>query len=70
MAVTDITKRSSKMPPNSAILYPRAQPDPDAPRFMGITRITQAGMFWITAWERTVNGRVVLELKFTPKDGR
>ena len=70
MALIDITERSSKMPPNAAILYPRAQPDPDSPRFMGITRITQAGTFWVTGWERIVNGKVVLELKFARKEDR
>lgn len=70
VALTDITDRSSKMPPNTAILYPRAQPDSDSPRFMGITRITQAGMFWVAGWERTVNGKTVLELKFSLKESR
>ena len=56
------------MPPNAAILYQRAQPDSNSPRFMGITRITQGGMFWVSASERTVNGKTVLELKFIPKD--
>jgi hypothetical protein len=58
------------MPPNAAILYPRAQPDSDSPHFMGIIRITQGGMFWVTGWERIVNGKLVIELKFTPKDSR
>jgi len=70
VALTDITERSSKMPPNAAILYPRAQPDSDSPHFMGIIRITQGGMFWVTGWERIVNGKLVIELKFTPKDSR
>jgi hypothetical protein len=70
VALTDITDRSSKMPPNAAILYPRTQPDSNSPRFMGITRITQGGVFWVTGWERIVNGKTVLELKFTLKESR
>ena len=70
MALTDITERSSKMPPNAVILYPRAQPNSDSPCFKGITRITQGGMFWVTGWERIVNGKVVLELKFDRKEDR
>jgi hypothetical protein len=68
VGLTDITERSSKMPPNAAILYPQAQPDSDSPRFMGINRITQGGMFWVTGWERTVNGKVVIELRFNLKE--
>ena len=58
------------MPPNTAILYPRTQSDPDSARFTGITRITQGGMFWVTGWQRIVNGKVVLELKFDRKEDR
>jgi hypothetical protein len=57
MALTDITGRSSKMSPNAAILCPRTQSDPDSPQFIGITRITQGGMFWVSAWNEPSTAR-------------
>jgi hypothetical protein len=71
VALTDITERSSKMPPNSGILYPAKQlPDCDSPAHRGIVRITQPGLFWASAWTRIVNGKIVIELKFDRKDDR
>jgi hypothetical protein len=60
------------MPPDAAILYPRKTPqaDSDSPKYFGVTRITESGTFWISAWERIVNGKVVLELKLNRKDSK
>jgi hypothetical protein len=67
--IKDITACSSQMPPDSGILYP-AKPDPswDSPEYRGIIRISEPGFYWVSAWTRTVNGRVVVELKFNRKE--
>jgi hypothetical protein len=67
MALTDITGRSSKMSPNAAILCPRTQSDPDSPQFIGHPDHTRRDVLGVSL-ERTVNGKTVLELKFTPKE--
>jgi hypothetical protein len=67
-ALKDITTESSRMPPNSGILYAAKQsPDWDSPAHRGIVRITQPGLFWVSAWTRVVNGKEVIELRFKEK---
>jgi hypothetical protein len=59
----DITVRSSQMPPDSAILYPRNPGEGDAAHYIGVAKITRPGKFWVSAWYRTVNGKTVVELR-------
>jgi hypothetical protein len=67
--IRDITARSGRMPPNSGILYPiKPGPLEDSPEYRGIIRISEPGFYWVSAWTRTVNGRVVVELKFNRKE--
>jgi hypothetical protein len=71
VALTDITERSSKMPVDAGILYPvRPAPNWDSPAYRGLVRIDEAGLFWVSAWNRIVNGKLVLELKFDRKEDR
>jgi hypothetical protein len=70
--LVDITDRSSRMARNAAILYPNPPPRSgvDQPHYRGMLRLLHdGGMFWVSAWFRTVNGKTVLELRLTPKDG-
>jgi hypothetical protein len=67
----DITPQSSQMPPNSGILYPtKPQSDWDSPNYRGVIRINEPGFYWVSAWTLIVNGKVVLELKFTQKENK
>ena len=64
----DITAQTSKMPPNFGILYPPRDPaGSDPPAFQGVLRARDAGLYWVAARLRSVNGKLVLELQFRPK---
>jgi hypothetical protein len=64
----DITERASKLKPGEAVLYKNAHPTgDDPPEYLAVARINQPGLFWVLAWPREVNGRVVIELRWTPK---
>jgi hypothetical protein len=67
----DVTDRASKMSRNSAILYGNAPPrsGADWPHFRGLLRLLHDGrMFWVGLWPRTVKGKLVYEIRLTPKD--
>jgi hypothetical protein len=69
--LVDVTERASKMPRNSALLY--ANPPPrngaDWPHYRGLLRLLHDGrMFWVGLWPRIVNGKLVFEIRLTPKD--
>jgi hypothetical protein len=60
------------MAPDSAILYdppPAVPPIPDADSrdYIGVIRVTQAGLYWARVWRRIVKGRPVIELVLTQK---
>jgi hypothetical protein len=63
--LVDITARSSQMPPDSGILYPSSETRPS--KCVGVIRITQSRLYWVTVQTRTVHHKVVLELRCTPK---
>jgi hypothetical protein len=64
----DIAAQASNMPPNFGILYPPRDPaGSDPPAFQGMLRARDAGLYWVAARLRSVNGRLVLELQFRPK---
>jgi hypothetical protein len=68
----DKTKEAGQMAPGSAILYdvpPAVPPIPgaDSHDYIGVIRVTQAGLYWARAWRRTVKGRPVIELVLTQK---
>jgi hypothetical protein len=52
-----------KMPRNTAILYLQ---DGDVP-FKGMTKLENGDIYWIEAWVKEVNKKMVLELKLNPK---
>jgi hypothetical protein len=68
--LVDVTERTGKMPRNSALLY--ANPPPrsgaDWPHYRGILRLLHDGrMFWVGLWPWIVNGKLVYEIRLTPK---
>jgi hypothetical protein len=67
----DITAIASRMPRNSALLYPNPPPrnGADWPHYRGLLRLLHDGrLFWVGLWPRTVNGKLVYEIRLTPKD--
>jgi hypothetical protein len=70
-SIVDVTERTSKMPRNSALLYhnPSPRSGADWPHYRGLLRLLHDGkMFWVGLWPRTVNGKLVYEIRLTPKD--
>jgi hypothetical protein len=67
----DVTALASKMPRNATILYANPPPrsEADWPHFRGLMRLLHDGkMFWVGLWPRTVKGKLVYEIRLTPKD--
>jgi hypothetical protein len=60
----DITAKSSKMPRNTAILYPKKAGQPEsAGHYRGFQKFESGACFWVKAWVRTVNGVRVIEIE-------
>jgi hypothetical protein len=69
--LVDITALASKTPRNTSILYvnPAPRSGADWPHYRGLIRLLHDGkMFWVGLWPRTVNGKLVYEIRLTPKD--
>jgi hypothetical protein len=69
-ALVDVTEKPAKMPRNSALLYPNQAPrsGADWAHFRGVLRMLDGRLYWAGIWERTCNGRVVLELRLQLKE--
>jgi len=68
--LVDVTGKSSKMPRNSALLFPNQAPrsGADWAHYRGILRTLDGRLYWAAIWQRTCNGRVVLELRLELKE--
>jgi hypothetical protein len=60
---------AGNMPPNSGILYAPATPQSgdDPASYIGVIRVTEAGLYWVRIWPRKLHDKIVVELKLTPK---
>jgi hypothetical protein len=64
----DITHKPSQMPPESGILYRnRVSSGNDSSTYIGVIRVREPGYYWVELWQRTVWGKLVIELRFSPK---
>jgi hypothetical protein len=66
----DITGKSSRMPRNSALLFPNKAPrsGADWAHYRGVLRLLDGRFFWAGIWPRICNGRPVLELRLELKE--
>jgi hypothetical protein len=69
-ALVDVTEKSMRMPRNSALLFLNQVPrsGADWARYRGVLRMLDGRLYWAGIWERTCNGRLVLELKLHLKE--
>jgi hypothetical protein len=68
--IKDISTQAGRQSPNTGILYrlpSQTAQGNDPPSYIGVIRVTQAGLYWVTIWPRTLNGKQVVELRFNPK---
>jgi len=64
----DITTQANRMAPEIGILYRHPVSSADDPAaYIGVVRVRQAGYYWAQLWRRTVRGKVVVELRLSPK---
>jgi hypothetical protein len=58
------------MPRGSCLLYRNPhlhQQGPDAPEYLGVIRLQNGELYWVTAWNRLVNGKCAIEINLSPK---
>jgi hypothetical protein len=69
-ALMDVTEKSMRMPRNSSLLFPNqaSRSGADWAHYRGVLRMLEGRFYWAGIWERTCNGRVVLELKLQLKE--
>jgi hypothetical protein len=66
----DVTEKSMRMPRNSSLLFANQAPrsGADWAHYRGVLRMLDGRFYWAGIWERTCNGRLVLELKLELKE--
>jgi hypothetical protein len=64
----DVTGRSSQMPRGSCLLYPnKNQAGNDPAHNLGVLKSEDGTDYWCLQWPRTVNGRLVYEIRLVRK---